>query len=520
MTKRTLAAGVMALAASLLLVSCSAGSPAPEDSSAAPGVKKGGIATIALATEPDSLDATTANTFSAREVFTTFCEKLYDADAKLNLVPQLAAELPKVSDDGLTVDIKLRTGIQFNDGTPFDAAAVKTTLDRDRTYPTSARKKELAAVQDVTVVDPSTVRLTLNQPFAPLGAQLADRAGVIMSPTQLQKMGDNFTNDPVCVGPFTFQKRVPGSEIDFVKSDYYYDKDKVNLDGVTYKFIVDPNVRAANLRSGDLNAAEQITASDVPQLKAAGVDVQGVSTIAYQALSINTDPTTSSNPLAKSPELRKAFELALDRDAINKVVFSGANTVDCLPLPMQSAFRPSKVTCSKLDPKAAEKILKDSGEKLPIPVDLMVPTGQPGEKTAEVIKQMADKVGFDVTIRPVEFVTSLTEGRAGKFEMFLIGWSGRIDPDGDLNDIVTTGGSNNFSRVSDPELDQLVKQAAASNDVKTRAAVYAKVLDKIDEIKPNIYLYHDKWFLGMSGIAGVGYSSDALPRFKTAYLTK
>ncbi|WP_022884584.1 ABC transporter substrate-binding protein [Glaciibacter superstes] len=503
----------------LLLTACS--TPGGAGQGAEPETTAGGVAVVSLAGEPGTLDPSTANTFTARIIFTSVCEKLYDADDNLELVPQLAAELPEVSEDGLTVDIALREGVTFNDGTPFDATAVKISLDRHRTLPTSARKLELAAISDVAVVDDSTVRLTLSRPFSPLGAQLADRAGAIMSPTALEELGDDFGSSPVCVGPFAFEDQVSGSEMNFVKSDFYYDKDKVKLDGVTYQFVTDANIRVANLRSGDINVAERVNASDLPQLKTeAGIEILESATIAYQSVSINVDPATSSNPLATSVDLRRAFELSLDREAVNDVVFNGTNVVDCIPLPGQSAFRPDDVTCSEFDPEAARKILEDSGETLPLAVELMYPSSPTAQKTVEVIQQMANDVGFDVTLKPVEFISALEAGRAGDFEMFLIGWSGRIDPDGDVNDLVTSGGSNNFSRVSDPQLDSLVAEAASVTDTDARKDLYEQVLTRIDELKPNIYLYHDSWFLGLSGITGVEYSSDAIPRFKTASLTE
>lgn len=505
----------------LLLSSCASTPSAPVGPTADADTQKGGTAVVSLTADPGSLDATVANTFSARIIFTSVCEKLYDADEGLNVVPQLAAELPLVSEDGLTVDIALREGILFNDGTPFDAEAVKTTLDRHRTHPTSARKAELSAVDDVAVVDAQTVRLTLNRPFAPLGAQLADRAGVIMSPTALAELGDNFGTSPVCVGPFSYKDQVAGSEMSFVKSEYYYDKDKVNLDGVVYQFVPDANVRVANLRSGDINVAERVGATDVPQLKTdSALEILEAGTIAYQALSFNVDPALSSNPLATNPELRRAFELALDRTAINDVVFAGTNAVDCIALPEVSYFRPDSVDCSKFDPEAARKILEKSGETLPVKVELMYATNPAAQKTVEVIQQMANEVGFEVSLNPLEFLSALDAGRAGNFEMFLIGWSGRIDPDGNFNDIVTSGGGNNFSHLKDAALDSVVKAAAATTDKDERKALYGEIIDTIDEIKPNIYLYHDTWFLGLSGITGVEYSSDAIPRFKTASLTK
>jgi peptide/nickel transport system substrate-binding protein len=146
---------ILALAAlPVLLAACTTPGASSGANAAGGAAASGGTLVMALSAEPDVLDPTLANTFPARVVFTTFCEKLYDTNESLGLVPQLAAETPQVSPDGLTVTIPLREGVKFNDGTPFDAEAVKTSLDRDRTLKGSARTKELASVQDVAVVDP------------------------------------------------------------------------------------------------------------------------------------------------------------------------------------------------------------------------------------------------------------------------------------------------------------------------------------------------------------------------------
>lgn len=522
---RTRTIHVMATATVLALVACTspdASSP-DDDGDQAGAAQDAGVAVVALSDEPDFLDPTFANTFVARVVFTSFCEKLYDADDELNLVPQLAADLPQVSEDGLSVEIPLREDITFNDGTPFDAEAVKISLDRHRTAEASARATELEAVEAVEAVDPTTVRLTLSRPFSPLAAQLADRAGTIMSPTALEELGDDFGTAPVCVGPFEFESRTAGSEINFVRSEEYYDADDVKLDGVTYRFITDPNVRAANLRSGDIHAGERLAVTDAAELESdPDVAVESVTSIAYQSLSINIgeDGIAAGYPLAGSPELREALELSIDREALNDVVFSGEYVTDCLPLPMQSAFRPEDPDCTEHDPDRARSILEDSGQELPVPITLLVPARPTDQRLAEVIQSMANEVGFEVKIEPAEFVSALDSARAGDFDVFLIGWSGRTDPDGNLGDLVTTGGSNNFSGVTDPELDELVDNGAAATDEGERRDVYAQALDRLKELRPNIYLYHDQWFLGLAGnLSGVDYRSDGIPRFTSAYFT-
>src|SRR5437879_13610685 len=153
----------LVLGSLLLVVACGGGGASTTSGTAK--VKSGGTLTIALNAEPDALDPTTAQTMVGREVFIDLCEKLYDINSQLQIVPQLAASLPQVSSDGLTVAIKLRQGIKFNDGTPLDAQAGKATIDRHLAFTTSTRRSEISAIQAVTVKDPSTVQLTLSHPF-------------------------------------------------------------------------------------------------------------------------------------------------------------------------------------------------------------------------------------------------------------------------------------------------------------------------------------------------------------------
>ena len=175
------------VATALTLAACSSiGSdqPQPTASDNRPA-RAGGTLRIALSAEPDALDPTLARTLVGRTVFNAICEKLYDVDSKLTVVPQLRRALPEFATDGLSATIKLRTGVKFADGTTLDAAAVKRTLDRHMTLEGSARKSELSSVASVDVTDPSTVNVKLKQPFTPLTAVLADRAGMVMSPKAL-----------------------------------------------------------------------------------------------------------------------------------------------------------------------------------------------------------------------------------------------------------------------------------------------------------------------------------------------
>src|SRR5450631_2131017 len=176
---------------------------------------------IGLAEDPDVLDPTMARTYVGRVVFASFCDKLFDIDEKLNVVPQLALS-HETSADGREVTIKLRPGVKFHDGEPFDAEAAKFSLERHLTLPTSFRKPELASVDHIDVVDPLTIKLALKAPFSPLIAQLADRAGMMVSPKAAREAGDKFGLHPVCAGPYKFVERVQQDRMVFEKfADYW-----------------------------------------------------------------------------------------------------------------------------------------------------------------------------------------------------------------------------------------------------------------------------------------------------------
>src|SRR6184192_2083494 len=198
------------------------------------------------------------------------CEKLYEIDESLRISPQLAADMPTISDGGRTVTIKLRSGVKFNDGTPMTAEAVRFSLDRHQNMKGSNRRSELDSVSAVEAVDPLTVRMRLKAPFAPLVAILADRAGMPVSPAQARKLEDKFGTAPVCVGPWQFVERVPQDRIVLERSPHYFDKSAAKFDRVVFRIIPDDNVRVANLRSGDIDFMHQVAPSDAGSLRKEG----------------------------------------------------------------------------------------------------------------------------------------------------------------------------------------------------------------------------------------------------------
>ena len=195
---------------------------------------------VGLAEDPDILDPTLARTFVGRIVFASLCDKLYDIDPNLNIVPQLAASLPQRAADGKTLTIPLRQGVKFHDGTEFNAEAAKFSLERHANLPGSQRKSDIASLDKVEIVDPFTIRLTLHNPFAPFLAQLTDRAGMMVSPQAVQALGEKFGTQPVCAGPFKLKERVAQDRIVLERFAEYWERDKVFVDQIVFKIMSIP----------------------------------------------------------------------------------------------------------------------------------------------------------------------------------------------------------------------------------------------------------------------------------------
>src|SRR5881409_4356308 len=439
---------------------------------------------VALNQDPDILDPTLARTYVGRIVFAHFCEKLYEIDEGLRISPQLAAALPAITDGGRTVTIKLRAGVKFNDGTPMDADAVKFSLDRHRTLKGSNRASELAPVETVEVVDPLTVRLRLKAPYSPLVAQLTDRAGMPLSPTAVNKLGDKFGTAPVCVGPWQFTERVAQDRIVVEKSAHYFDPAQAKFDKIVFRIIPDDNVRLANLRSGDIDVMHQVSPTDATAIKREGrFEMTNVTGLGYQGITINlrnktgkqNPPGDLGTPLANDPRVREAFDYSIDREALNQVAWEGQYTPGCTPVSPVSPFYDKSRKCPVRDVARAKKLLADAGLAGGYSFEMTIINDPQQRRVGEVIQQMAREVGFTITLRAQEFASALTDNDDGKFQSFLIGWSGRVDPDGNIHQVQTCrrgdSGSLNTTHACDERIDALLNKAREATDLNQRRAL-------------------------------------------------
>jgi len=470
---------------------------------------------IGLAEDPDIMDPTLARTYVGRIVFASFCDKLVDISPKLDIVPQLATEWQWV-DDNKGLVMKLRQGVKFHDGEPMDAAAVKFSLERHLTMPGSNRKAEISALKSIEIIDDHTVKLVLDKPFAPLLAQLSDRAGMIYSPKAAQAAGDKFGQHPVCAGPFKFTERVAQDRIVLDRFADYWDKDAIHFDRIVFLPIPDTTVRLANLQSGQLDMIERMAATDLDAARKDNhLKVATITSLAYEDIIVNIhNGERWKTPLGQDKRVREALELSIDRDALNQVVFNGEFALGNQWEAPSSPWYVKDVPIPPRDVAKAKALLAAAGVPH-LSFTMMVPNNTEPMRAAQVIQSMAAEAGFDIKIQAVEFATSLDLLEKGDYEAYLGGWSGRTDPDGNLYNFVGCKAppALNFSLYCSPEVEPELDAERVGGSVAERMAHFAKIAAITLVDRPLIYLWHPKWLYAMNAkLAGFEPYPDGLIR--------
>jgi peptide/nickel transport system substrate-binding protein len=446
---------------------------------------------IGLQEDPDVLDPHRARTFVGRIVFTSLCDKLIDIDAKLQFVPQLAQSWGWNADNTV-LTFKLRPGVKFHDGEAMDAAAVKASIDRARTLPDSLRKSELASVASVDVVDPLTVALKVSRPDATLLAQLSDRAGMILSP---KAIAADFGQKPVCAGPYKFVERVQNDRIVLEKFADYWNPGPYAFQRVTFLPIPDTTVRLANLRAGDIDILERLAPSDVKSVKAdAKLNLAVIGGLGYQGITINVaNAKRGETGPFKDKRVRQALQYAIDRDVINQVVGEGIFPPAQQPFPEASPYFSKAYPPLKRDPAKSLALLKAAGLTPPVKFELMFGNATTTQQIAELVQAMAIEAGFEIALRPTEFAASQKEAQQGNFDANMIGWSGRVDPDGNIHQFVTCKGGLNDSKYCNEEVDRLLNEARTVPDQEKRIGLYEAAQKIVQDDLPIIYVYYQPW---------------------------
>jgi peptide/nickel transport system substrate-binding protein len=468
---------------------------------------------IGLNDDPDALDPTISRAYVGRLVFAALCDKLFDVTPELKIVPQLATGYEWAADQRSVV-LKLRPGVKFHDGEPFNAEAVKFNIERHINLPGSFRKTEIGQIASVDVLNDLTVRFNLSEPLVPLLAALTDRSGMMISPKAAKTLGDKLGAQPVCAGPYRFVQRVAQGKIALERFTDYWDKASIHVERVEFVPITDSTARLASLRSGDLQMIERVSPTDLAEIRGDNrVKVVGVPELGYQMIPLNVANGPRSKTLA-DVRVRQAIDLAIDRETLIKAVFNNEYIAGNQWVSPTNAYYNARLPVRSRDVAKAKQLLREAGQPN-LTFTLIVPPERDRQEAAQIIQAMLAEAGITMTLHTQENVTMLTNGRKGDFEAYFTFWSGRPDPDGNVFTHNTCKGAQNDSHYCNADVDALLTKARQVPEPAERKKLYDRATEILLRDMPRLHLWHRRVFTGYSAkITGFTPYPDGIIRLR------
>jgi peptide/nickel transport system substrate-binding protein len=508
----------VALAAATLLTACSGGGKSVDvggGSSAGPsgaGGGKGGTVVAAISGEPDQLDPQKTSAYASFEVLENVFDTLVEPDAQLQFKPALATRWT-TSADGKTWTFTVRDGVKWHNGRAFVADDVVYSYKRIIGQKL-ANSYRFSTVKDVTAPDAKTVVITLTRPTPNLLADIGSFKGMAIVAKENVADG-SIGKHPIGTGPFRFSSYAPGDRLQLARNDSYWG-DPVKLDGVTFTFVKESTVALTNLQGGQAQWTDNLPPQQVGALKGGkDLTVQTVPSNDYWDLA----PNEKRKPF-DDPRVRQALAYGIDRDQVTQAATFGLATVNQTAVPKGSAYY-LDYSPYKRDVGKAKSLLAAAGVKGRLPMDLMVTNEYPETVTAAQVMQSELKdIGVDVKVRTLDFAAWLDQEGKGSFDTFMLGWLGNIDPDDFYYAQHHTGGSFNFQKYSNPQVDAALDAGRTSSDQAARKAQYDKAVKQIVDDASYVYLYNPQVVQAWSPkLQGYQARSDRAIRFRDASLS-
>lgn len=496
----TVAIAILAVASLVFVAGCG-------KSTGEPKAKKGGVLVFGRSGDAVGLDPAREDDGESFYIADNVYETLVDfAPGSTDIIPGLA-ESWTASADGLEYTFKLRKGVKFHDGTPFNAEAVVYSLSRQfkQDHPDYGNGPWKYwgymdmdnIIQDVVAVDNLTVKISLKKPEAPFIANLAMNFSAIVSPTAAKKYGTELSNNPVGTGPFKFVSWVKDDNIVLERYTGYWG-DKTYLDRVIFKVIPDATARYLALKKGEVDIIDFPNPSDIPAIEAdenLKVVSQAGMNIGY--LAMNMDRKPFDNKL-----VRQAVNYAINKAEIIDAVYGPLGVAAKNPMPPDMWGYNNAIEDYGYDPAKAKQLLAEAGYAKGFKTTLWaMPVSRPynpnGRRMAEIMQAQLKAVGITVEIVSYEWGTYLDKTSAGEHDMCLLGWTGdNGDPDNFLWVLLSIpaaevpAGNHAFWR--NEEFNALIKEAKESSDQAKRTQLYEQAQVIFHEEAPWVPVAHSQ----------------------------
>ena len=452
----------------------------------------GGKINVGLNSDVVTLDPLKSSALVDRQVMLNIYDTLVALDAHSNIVPDLATSWAYQTPTQLV--FTLRSGVQFQDGTAFNADAVVFNINRILSTTSSPRYSEIAAVKSVQATDSTHVTFTLKKAFSPLLATLTDRAGMMLSPAVVQKLGASLGNAPTNAGsgPFQFVEWIKGDHLSLQSNSHYWMKDSKGgklpyLQSIRYRPITNESVMYSNLETASINVADSVSPNDVSAAQSnSSLTYKQAPALSFFGVMLNTKVAPLNNVY-----VRQAIEWGVNRDEILKSVLKNIGVVAQGPIaPTSWAFDASFAPYT-YDISKAKAALAQAGASKGVSFTLIIPSGSPlNTQEAQFIQSELQPAGITVNIKQETFATLLSDTNSFNFQAALLGWSGRADPDGNMYSWFHTGGGFNNMQYSNAKVDSLLEAARATSDQTQRTMDYQQAQQQIMQDASYVFINH------------------------------
>ena len=457
---------------------------------------------IAQEKDASTIDAHYVGDSASASIMEHMVEPLLELTPKGEIVPRLL-EKWEVSPDATEFTLKLKKGIRFHDGQPFNAEAVKVNFDR-RLDPKAATQygSLVAPIASVTVVDEYTVKIKTKMPYAAMLANLTHQANGMQSPVALKRSWDKPLIMPIGTGPFIFKEWVPGNRLVMVRNDNYWGM-KPTLSEVTFRVIPDAISRVVALEKGEVHVAVQIPASDIPRLKGNPkikiIHTPSVRTI-YMGFNCLKEPFTDKR-------IRQALNYAVNKEAIVGPVLGGAGRVSDAPI-SPGIFGYEPIRTYEYNVEKAKALLAEAGFPQGFETTLHSAVGRYYKDVSVAAAVAADllKVGVKAEIKMMDWDTYIPfifrDKEVAEHKLYVLGWNTVTgDADYGLHTLFYSGEwpreGMNASFFKNEKLDQLLEAARSTANPKERKKLYKEAMTLIVEDAPWIFLYTEIQITGV-----------------------
>ncbi len=436
---------------------------------------------FALSGNPDTLDPQKTSGTLTFQTLKSIYDTLAEPDMQGKIVPALA-EKWAVSDDGLTWTFQLRKNVHFHNGDLMTSRDVKATFGRMVDKATASPKaKEYSAIAAIETPDDATVVFKLKKPTSPLLATLASGWSAIL-PKKLIDSGHDFGAKPVGTGPFVLKKWVRDSQVVLEKNKNYWMPGLPKLDRVVMHIIPERAVGVQGLVSGQIDVAYTVDKDDIPLLESSpDVTVNKSLSALILVMSMNC-----SRPVLKDLRVRQAVNYAIDKQKVLDIAYGGGKPIGTF-MDYGNAYYKDFTNLYPYDPQKARKLLAEAGVGKDTTLQLFLPQNyELHVKAGEMYQDMLKKVGLNVKIKLVDWSTWISDVyRGGKYDLTVIGHTGKLDPDGTLAGYGTAG---RYVKWVNPRAAELIARAREVSGFEKRKQLYDEVLKIMAEEVPFMYL--------------------------------